>query len=169
MPSTTADFKSSLRRLRTTPARKPCTECDCQPVAFVSAAMVAPPGERSMSIAADCFVPRWAAATRLSFCPALLCFGRLLDGAADLAVVLFFAVFVIGISFGSVAACRLHCRSPAVALKPAGRDSGATKARRKQASSAPITSKCQSFLDNNVADYPQSSRDDPMGVRISSH
>src|SRR5215813_15174030 len=123
MPATTADSKSSLRRLRTTPARKPRTECDCHPVAFVSAAMVAPPGERSMSIAADCFVPHWTAATRLPVFSALLCFGRLLDGAADLAAVLFFAVFLIGISFGSVAACRLHRRSPAEALKPAGRES----------------------------------------------
>jgi hypothetical protein len=31
-----------MARLRMTPARKPCTECDCHPVAFVSAAMVAP-------------------------------------------------------------------------------------------------------------------------------
>src|SRR5262245_65216837 len=100
MPSTTADFKSSLRRLRTTPARKPRTECDCQPVAFVSAAMVAPPGERSISIAANCFVPGRTAATRLPFCLALLSFGRLLEDAANLAVVRFFAVFVIGISFG---------------------------------------------------------------------
>src|SRR5262245_51303242 len=131
MPSTTADCKSSLRRLRTTPARKPRTECDCQPVAFVSAAMVAPPEERSISMAADCFVPGRTA--RLPFLPALLGFGRLLDGAAERAAVRFFAVFVIGISLDSVAASRLHRRSPAEAIKPAGRDPGATKARRKQA------------------------------------
>jgi len=68
----------------------------------------------------------------LPFCPALLGFGRLLDGAADFAAVRFFALFVIGISFGSDAASRLHRRSPAKALKPAGRDPGAAKARRKQ-------------------------------------
>src|SRR5262245_36063761 len=100
MPSTTADFKSSLRRLRTTPARKPRTECDCQPVVFVSAAMVAPPGERSMPIAADCFVPDRTAATRLSLCPAFLSFGWLLNDAADRAAVCFFALFIIGTSFG---------------------------------------------------------------------
>src|SRR5262245_39492074 len=44
------------------------------------------------------------AATRLLFLPALLGFGRLLDGAAERAAVLFFAVFVIGTSFSSVAA-----------------------------------------------------------------
>jgi hypothetical protein len=64
--------------------------------------MVVPPGERSISIAADCFVPG-RTETRLPFCPALLGFGRLLDGVLDLAAVRFFAVFVIGISFGSVA------------------------------------------------------------------
>jgi hypothetical protein len=118
----------ALRRLRTTPARKPRTECDCQPVAFVSAAMVAPLGERSISMAADCFVPGRTAATRLPFGPALLGFGRLLDGVVDLAAVRFFAVFVIGISFGSGATSRLHRRSPAKALKPAGRDPGAASA-----------------------------------------
>src|SRR5262249_42276447 len=60
------------------------------------------------------------AATRLPFCPALLRFGRLLDGAADLAAVRFFAVFVIGISFGLAAACRLHRRSPAKLLRRRG-------------------------------------------------
>jgi hypothetical protein len=95
--------------------------------------MVAPSGERSISSAADCFVPDRTAATRLPVCPALLGFGRLLDGAADLAAVRFFAVFIIGISLGSGAASRLHHRSPAKALKPAGRDPGAAKAHRKQA------------------------------------
>src|SRR6202011_5784836 len=33
---------SALRRLRTTPARKPRTECCCQPVAFIIASIVAP-------------------------------------------------------------------------------------------------------------------------------
>src|SRR5689334_13058507 len=97
-PSTTADFKSSLRRLRTTPARNPRTECDCQPVAFVSAAMVAPPGARSMFIAADCFVPDRTAKTRLPLCPAFLSLGWLLDGAADRAAVRLFALLIIGIS-----------------------------------------------------------------------
>src|SRR5262245_34669869 len=95
--------------------------------------MVVPPGECSISIAADCFVPGRTAARRLLFLPALLAFARLLDGAAERAAVRFFAVFVIGISFASVAASRLHRRSPAKALKPAGRDPGAAKARRKQA------------------------------------
>jgi len=78
-------------------------------------------------------------------------FGRLREDAVNLAAVRFFAVFVIGISFGSVAASRLHRRSPAEALMPAGRDPGAAKRAGSKHSSAPITSKCQSFLDNLVA------------------
>jgi hypothetical protein len=58
-----------------------------------------PLGERSISIAADCFVPDRTAETRLLICLALLGFSRLRD-APDLAAVRFFAVFVIGISFG---------------------------------------------------------------------
>jgi hypothetical protein len=60
--------------------------------------MLAP--ERSISIAADCLVPDRTAAARSPFCLALPGFGRLRADAADLAAVRFFAVFVIGISFG---------------------------------------------------------------------
>src|SRR5262245_65705952 len=89
--------------------------------------MLAPPGERSISIAADCFVPDRTAATRLPICLVLLDLARLLEDAGNL-VVRFFAVFVIGISFGSVAASRLHRRSPAEAHAPAGRDPERAKA-----------------------------------------
>src|SRR2546429_3081637 len=47
----------SLRRLRTTPARKPRTECCCQPVACIMAAIVAPVGDCSMAMTRDCFEP----------------------------------------------------------------------------------------------------------------
>jgi hypothetical protein len=87
----------------------------------------------------------------LPICLALLGFGRIREDAADLTAVRFFAVFVIGISFGSVAASRLHRRSPAEALMPAGRDPGAAKRAGSKHSNAPITSQCQSFLDNLVA------------------
>jgi hypothetical protein len=133
MPSTTADFKSSLRRLRTTPARNPRTECDCQPVAFVSEAMVAPPGARSMSIAADCFVPDRTAKTQLPLCRTFLSFGWLLDGAADRAAVRFFALIVIGISLGSIA------NMPAAPPKPR-RSSYAGGARSRSYKSAPEAS-----------------------------
>src|SRR5882757_7339852 len=39
------------------PARKPRTECCCQPVVFIIAAIVAPLGDRSIVITRDCFEP----------------------------------------------------------------------------------------------------------------
>src|SRR6516162_11874404 len=43
--------------LRTTPAKKPRTECSCQPVAFMMAAIVAPLGCPSRLRTASCLVP----------------------------------------------------------------------------------------------------------------
>src|SRR4249919_2655741 len=48
--------------LRTTPAKKPRTECCCQPVAFMTAAMVAPLGPCNMAITLACFDPAHVAA-----------------------------------------------------------------------------------------------------------
>src|SRR5258708_29195495 len=56
-PSTLFEPSLSLRRLRTTPARKPRTECCCQPVACIMAAIVAPAGDCSMAMTRDCFEP----------------------------------------------------------------------------------------------------------------
>jgi hypothetical protein len=127
--------------------------------------MVAPPAERSISIAADCFVPDWTAATRLPFCLALLGFGRLLDGAADLAGVRFFAVFVIGISFVQLQSAGCTAEAPQKLL---GRRGGIPERQMRAGgkhSSAPIGAKCQSFLDNLVAQMARNrARDDPMGM-----
>src|SRR5262249_8902606 len=57
MPSTFFDPSLSLRRLRTTPVRNPRTECCCQPVAFLIAAIVAPAGDCSIPMTRDCFEP----------------------------------------------------------------------------------------------------------------
>src|SRR4029453_45900 len=57
MPSSFFDPSFSLRRLRTTPARNPRTECCCQPVAFIIAAIVAPAGDCSIAMTRDCLVP----------------------------------------------------------------------------------------------------------------
>src|SRR5271170_6014882 len=43
--------------LRTTPAKKPRTECRCQSVAFMMAAIVAPWGRLSNVSTASCLVP----------------------------------------------------------------------------------------------------------------
>src|SRR5215475_5460782 len=60
MPSTFFDPSFRLRRLRTMPARKPRTECCCQPVAFIIAASVAPLADRSIVITRACFEPTTA-------------------------------------------------------------------------------------------------------------
>src|SRR5215831_5382896 len=57
MPSTFFEPSFSLRRLRTTPARKPRTECCCQPVAFIIAPIVAPAGDFSIAMTQACLVP----------------------------------------------------------------------------------------------------------------
>src|SRR5262245_44394287 len=54
MPSSFFDPSFSWRRLRTTPARKPRTECCCQPVAFVIASIVAPAGDFSIAMTQAC-------------------------------------------------------------------------------------------------------------------
>src|SRR5258707_7802961 len=56
MPSTFFDPSFSLRRLRTAPARNPRTECCCQPVAVMIAAIVAPAGVRSSATIRLCLV-----------------------------------------------------------------------------------------------------------------
>jgi len=47
--------------LRTTPARKPRTECCCHSVAVMMAAIVAPPGDRSIATMRACLVSGRAA------------------------------------------------------------------------------------------------------------
>jgi hypothetical protein len=54
-PSAFSVCRVSASFLRTTPARKPCTEWDCQPVAAMMAAMVAPCGRFSSATTAACF------------------------------------------------------------------------------------------------------------------
>ena len=55
LPPIFLELSFSLSRLRTTPARKPRTECCCHPVVIIIAAMVAPLGDSSIAITRDCF------------------------------------------------------------------------------------------------------------------
>src|SRR5271169_2406245 len=59
MRSPSVFLDSSVRPsfLRTTPAKKPRTECCCQLVAFIIAVIVAPVGARSMAMTRLCFEP----------------------------------------------------------------------------------------------------------------
>ena len=100
----------SFNRLRTTPARKPRTECCCQPVAFIMAAIVAPSGDCSIAITRDCFEPV-SAGFLLVLDVAQSLIGR--DAvcrsgtgvASSVAAARFFADFVIGILHSVQAAC----------------------------------------------------------------
>src|SRR4029450_4551038 len=55
VPCPFSDPSFSWRRLRTTPVRKPRTECGCQPVTSIIEAIVAPAGDCSIAITRDCF------------------------------------------------------------------------------------------------------------------
>jgi hypothetical protein len=75
VPFSFFDISLSLSRLRTTPAKKPCTECRCQAVACIIAAIVAPAGDCSIARTRDCFVPETG----------LFCFAALLLSGAFVA------------------------------------------------------------------------------------
>jgi hypothetical protein len=123
LPSTFFEPSFSLRRLRTTPARKPRTECDCQPVAFIIASIVAPVGDCSIATTRDCFE-----------------FASALFGAASRAVCR--DGFAVGTAAGADALGPFfedldieslvrfrggapHHLSPTSAMEPAGQDLGA--------------------------------------------
>src|SRR4249920_1730022 len=54
LPSTFREVRFSLSFFLTTPAKKPRTECCCQSVAFMIAAIVVPFGSCSIFSTADC-------------------------------------------------------------------------------------------------------------------
>jgi hypothetical protein len=130
----------SFRRLRTTQARKPRTECGCQPVAFIIAAIVAPVGDWSMAMTRDCVEPT----------PAFfVCCDRFAAATADGAVAgdCFLADFDIKILRSVHCGVPPHHRSPTSALAPAGQDlASAPLAPGMTTTTAPIGSDRQSFL-----------------------
>src|SRR5215475_6072004 len=157
MPSTFFDPSFSLRRLRTTPARKPRTECCCQPVTSIIEAIVAPAGDCSIAITRECFefgsielLPR-----------ADCCDDFEANTGATEATDDFFAGFDIEI-------LRLVDDSPRAVTteapsRPQGRR-GRISERRFGApgivdSTAPTAAICQSILDNNIARF--------RGIRFS--
>src|SRR5262245_13496775 len=94
MPSSFFDPSFSLRRLRTTPARKPRTECCCQPVAFIIATIVAPAGDFSIATTLACLEPG-SLFGRFALL-AVNCAGlAMAAGVADGAITRFFADFSI--------------------------------------------------------------------------
>ena len=120
MPVEPTSRRTSSRRLRTTPARKPRTECGCQPVAFIIASIVAPVGDCSKAMTRDCFEPRSALLGSGSPAPCRDDFVVGTAAGAD-AIGRFFAGFDIEI-LRSVRGVAPHHRSPTSAMEPAGQD-----------------------------------------------
>src|SRR5262249_30853601 len=118
-PSAFSDASVKPSFLRTTPAKKPRTECCCQPVAFMMAAIVVPLGCLSRVRTASCLVPlriepegmfpgfagffARLARTSFVFLGVLLC-------------------DILGIPFGCDRIMRRHHQSPTVAASPAGQN-----------------------------------------------
>src|SRR5882672_5002158 len=133
------------------PARKPRTECCCQPVAFIIAAIVAPLGDRSIVITRDCFEP--GAAFLLFGSPEIRDEGFAVGTSAAGAVDGFFAGFDMEILRSVQAASWPHYRRPTSATKPAGQDLWARFAPGIGDSTAPFAPESQSSLDNVIAQF----------------
>ena len=133
-----------LRRLRTTPARKPRTECCCQPVAFAIAAIVAPVGDCSIASIRDCFELRLG---RLVSGAGAICCCGFFAPALDLVIDRLFVDFDIEIlPFGSGRA-RAAPPKPHYSDEAGGAGSqSAFQALGIGASTAPIILESQSFL-----------------------
>src|SRR5262245_21436866 len=87
-PSAFSDSSVSLSFLRTTPAKNPRTECCCDPVAFMIAAMVAPLGWLSRASTAACLELARVVGTRPGFLAAAFFAALLLGGALTSLVLL---------------------------------------------------------------------------------
>src|SRR6516225_5710412 len=145
MLSTFFDPSFSLRRLRTTPARKPRTECCCQPVAFIIASIVAPAGDRSIATTCDCLECDSAC---LGLRPCCVVF---VAAMAEVATrVRFLADFDTWILHSVGGGLPPHYRSPTSALEPAGQDLSAPWAPGIDRSTARIAADCQSFLQSTL-------------------
>src|SRR5258707_7992886 len=106
--SVCSETRLSPSFLRTTPARKPRTECCCQSVADMIAAIVAPAGVRSIAMMRACLVSVPAAS--------LDDVGA--DRGRDLALLVFRAIERIaafGLDFGLVMGSSEVCATPSVA------------------------------------------------------
>src|ERR1700681_4441641 len=129
--SVCSETRLSPSFLRTTPARKPRTECCCQSVAVMIAAIVAPAGDRSIAMMRACLV--WPPVAGLNDPGA--------DRARDLGLLVFRAaerVAAFGLDLGLVMGSSEVCATPSVAPpqprsanRPAGQDPEARLSRPK--------------------------------------
>src|SRR5260370_5431952 len=142
VPSTFFEPSLSLRCLRTRPARKRRSECCCQPVACIMAAIVAPAGDCSMAMTRDCFEP--GSAFLLPLGSTVPCCGAFAaPPAAYGATERFFKDFDIEI-LRSVAAASPHHRSPTSSITPAGQETSPAPATRSYGTTVPIAAASQS-------------------------
>ena len=129
--------------LRTTPAKKPRTECCCQPVAFVMAAIGRPLG---LSKQGEDGLLLGLAAGRS--CGKIPCFAALFAPLLARANLVFVGVLLSGIC-GSLSVATTQApspRNPAVAPSPAGRiPMGQSALSRHGDSDAPIAAEVHSF------------------------
>src|SRR5204862_316516 len=133
----------SFIRFRMTPARNPRTECFCQPVSLVIAAIVAPAGDRNIASTPPCFVLR---APWLIFAASADCCCFVASGS-DFVIDRFCVDFDIEILHSVYGDVTPHHRSPTTAMKPAGQDSWVTLwVPGVGDSTALIVSECQSIL-----------------------
>src|SRR5215475_14352496 len=119
-PLAFSDVSVNPSFLRTTPAKKPRTECSCQPVTFMMAAIVAPLGCSSRLRTASCLVPLRLGDERV-FPRFVGLFARPL-ARASLVLLWVLLCDIFGSLFGCDGITRHHHRSPTVAASPAGRD-----------------------------------------------
>src|SRR5580698_2208097 len=118
-PSVFSEVNVKPSFLRTTPAKKPRTECCCHPVAFMIAAIVVPLGCDSNASTAPCLVSGFEAG------PTFVSFAALLAllGFAGFLLLAILRRDMLGPSWLRRHQHRHH-RSPAVAARPAGRYPG---------------------------------------------
>src|SRR5437899_1020586 len=117
-PSAFSDVSVKPSFLRTTPAKKPRTECCCHPVAFMIATIVVPLGCLSRLRTASCLVRPRIEAEAFSILEGF--FARLAGATFILLGVLRCDILR---SFRLRRHTRRHHRSPTVAVSPAGRGS----------------------------------------------
>ena len=115
------------------------------------AAMVAPAGDRSMAMTRDCLEP--ASAPRRAGSSAVGGEGVAAEMGFGEAAKDFLARFDMEILRSVGSGVAPHHRSPTSANEPAGLDLRSAWAPETGHSSAPIALKCQSFLDNVVAQF----------------
>ena len=153
----------SFSRLRAAPAKKPRTECCCQPVTFMTAAIVVPADDCSIAMTRDCFVLR-SPPSLLTFALVFDCDGDLdATGRADLAreeevlTARFLAGFDIGIIHSGNRGLSPPPPKPRLGHKASGAGSQHALCAGNGNSTALFAKQCESCLSNLIAAFRRAS------------